>query len=544
MVIAKQISTIEKVFNKSIEEYSEINEIRVLRGERASYQIAAAGDFSISRLSYSGSAAKYARVYTVDPAVLDYPVIFDNPYDDDYLTIEPALMPDVLIPIEERNNVFCPAKFPRALWVDVDIPKDAEPGSYTFRVSADDISEGNGTLFSLEMKIEVLDIEPLPTDLIYTRWFHGDCIAEYHGIEVYSERHWELIEKHIKAAVYDGMNMILTPIHTPPLDTAPGVYRTPVHLVDIERRDGKYFFGFEKFDRFIGIAKAAGIKYFEMAHLFSQGGAHTAANILITENGEKKYAFDHNTPSSDKGYIDFLAEYLPAVVRRAEMLGIADNCFYHVSDEPRAKDLEIYRAAREAVVKHIKGAKTFDALTSYSYYEAGLVEYPVASVDHAAPFIEHEVSKLFVYYSCAQQNGHINSFLAMPPQRVRMLGLLLYRHNVKGFLQWGLNFYNSCQSFERINPYTTTSADMRYQSGDPFILYPANDGVYTSIRGRLTHQAISDLNLLRTLEKKIGREKVVELIDSSVGYVISFDNYPREKEFLPALRERIIDLLK
>lgn len=67
---------------------------------------------------------------------------------------------------------------------------------------------------------------------------------------------------------------------------------------------------------------------------------------------------------------------------------------------------------------------------------------------------------------------------------------------------------------------------------------------YTSIRGRLTHQAIADLNLLRTLEKKIGRERVVELIDSSVGYVISFDNYPREKEFLPALRERIIDLLK
>ena len=540
MVIAKQITSLEKVFKKGIEEYSEIKEIRALRGERVSYQIVAAGEFCIGKLSYTGSAEKYAKVYIIDPAVIDMPVVFDNPYDEDYLTLEPALMPDILVPAEERDNVFCPAKFPRALWIDIDIPRDCEPGEYSFTVSA----SGEGAhIFTCEMKISVLDCEPAESELIYTRWFHGDCIAEYHGIEVYSERHWELIEKHMRAAVHDGMNMILTPIHTPPLDTAPGSYRTPVHLVDIERCGGSYRFGFEKFDRFIKTAKSVGIKYFEMAHLFSQGGAHTAANILITENGEKKYAFDHNTPSSSEEYKDFLAQYLPAIVARTEKLGIADSCFYHVSDEPRAKDLEIYKNARAAVVKHLKGAKTFDALTSYSYYEAGLVEYPVASVDHAASFIEHEVDKLFVYYSCAQQNGHINSFLAMPSERVRMLGVLLYRYNVKGFLQWGLNFYNSCQSLERINPYTTTSADMRYQSGDPFILYPAKNGVYTSVRGRLTHEAIADLNLLRTLEKKIGRESVIELIDGSVGYTPTFDKFPREKEFLLNLRERVIDLI-
>lgn len=132
----------------------------------------------------------------------------------------------------------------------------------------------------------------------------------------------------------------------------------------------------------------------------------------------------------------------------------------------------------------------------------------------------------------------------MPSERVRMLGVLLYRYNVKGFLQWGLNFYNSCQSLARINPYTTTSADMRYQSGDPFILYPAKNGVYTSIRGRLTHQAISDLNLLRTLEKKIGRDAVVELIDGMAGFTPTFDKFPRGKEYILTLREKALDLIK
>ena len=545
MVKAKQITSLEKVFKKKFEEYTEIRKIKMLRGERASYQIVAAGDFSVGELKYSGNASKYASVYIEDLAVLDMPVDFYNPHDDNYLTLEPALMPDILVPAEERKNTFCPAEFPRALWIDIDIPKNAEAGDYTFTVSASDPYYNNGDeLFSCEMKIEVIDAEPLPTELIYTRWFHGDCIAQYHGTEVYSERHWELIDKHIRAAVHDGMNMILTPIHTPPLDTAPGSYRTPVHLVDIERKNGKYFFSFEKFDRFVKIAEAAGIKYFEMAHLFSQGGAHTAANILITENGEKKYAFDHNTPSDSKEYTDFLAEYLPTVVARTEALGISERCFYHVSDEPRARDLETYKAARKAVVAHIKGAKTIDALTDYSYYAAGLVEYPVASVDHVGSFLPHKIPTQFIYYSCAQQNGQINSFLAMPHARVRMLGALLYKYNMRGFLQWGLNFYNSCMSLEEINPYTTTSADKRFQSGDPFILYPSKNGAYTSIRGRLTHAAISDLDLLRTAEKKIGRESVIELIDDLAGSPLTFEHYPKDNEFFFNLRERLIEILE
>ena len=544
MVRAKQITSLEKVFKKNFEEYTEISEIRMLRGERVSYQIVAEGDFSVGKLKYYGSAEKYASVYIVDPAVLDMPVDFGNPYDDNYLTLEPALMPDILVPAEDRDNTFCPAEFPRALWIDIEIPRDAKAGDYTFAVSASDPYYNNGDeIFFCEMKISVIDAEPLPTELIYTRWFHGDCIAEYHGIEVYSERHWELIDKHIRAAVHDGMNMILTPIHTPPLDTAPGSYRTPVHLVDIERRGGKYFFNFDKFDRFVKMAESAGIKYFEIAHLFSQGGAHTAANILITENGEKKYAFDHNTPSDSKEYIDFLSEYLPAVVERTEVLGISERCFYHVSDEPRPRDIEVYKAAREAVVKHLKGAKTFDALTDYSYYEAGLVEYPVASVDHIGAFLPHKIPTQFIYYSCAQQNGQINSFLSMPPARVRMLGVLLYKYKIKGFLQWGLNFYNSCMSLERINPYTTTSADMRYQSGDPFILYPSKNGAYTSIRGRLTHDAISGLNLLRTAEKKIGYEAVTQIIDEVALSPLTFENYPKDKEFFFALRERLLNIV-
>ena len=40
----------------------------------------------------------------------------------------------------------------------------------------------------------------------FTQWFHVDCIADVHGEEIYSERHWMLIEKYIAAAA-DGAMM-------------------------------------------------------------------------------------------------------------------------------------------------------------------------------------------------------------------------------------------------------------------------------------------------------------------------------------------------
>lgn len=47
-----------------------------------------------------------------------------------------------------------------------------------------------------------------------------------------------LIGNYMDAAVKCGVNMILTPVLTPPLDTAVGTERPTVQLVDIEVRDG------------------------------------------------------------------------------------------------------------------------------------------------------------------------------------------------------------------------------------------------------------------------------------------------------------------
>ena len=482
------------------------------------------------------------KLYSVKEVFMDMPVTADFP-EENYITKEPGFMPDILKPVEENDYIFMAWNDTTSLWIEVNIPKDIEPGNYSVEVLCKDIEKGE-LIFKKSFDIEVLDKEILPQSLIYTRWFYADCIADYHNVEVYSEAHWKLIEEYIKAACDVGINMILVPVHTPPLDTAIGTKRRCVQLVDIEKKGDKFIFDFSKFKRFVDICKKCGVKYYEIAHMFSQWGAKCAPNIEVTENGKKDYMFGWHTPADSIEYTEFLKQYIAAISEALSDEGVGENTYFHVSDEPTEENIDAYKRAYDIIKPLIGKSKTFDALSKYDFYEKGLVECPVTSVDHIKSFLGHDIKNLWVYYCCLPQKTFPNSFLAMPLDRVRILGVLLYKCDIKGFLHWGLNFYNSQVSRYKINPYNTTSGDGRFPSGDPFILYPSKDGAYGSVRGKVTKDAIIDMDICRTLEQFIGREAVIKMIDEMAGMNVDFENYPNNKEYLPNLREKMIEIIK
>mgnify|MGYP003310184286 CR=1 FL=1 len=120
----------------------------------------------------------------------------------------------------------------------------------------------------------------------------------------------------------------------------------------------------------------------------------------------------------------------------------------------------------------------------------------------------------------------------MPSYRVRVIGFLMYKYGIKGFLHWGLNFYNTIRSVYPIDPYLTTSSDGAFPSGDPFVVYPGKDCVYPSIRGEVMYEAVQDMDICFALEALVGKAAVVELIDRMAGKPLRFDEYPKNGEFL------------
>ena len=150
--------------------------------------------------------------------------------------------------------------------------------------------------------------------LLHTEWFHTDCLATLYNVEVFSGEHWRRIEQFVQTAAKHGMNMILTPIFTPPLDTEVGGERPTVQLVDVEKSGEAYSFQFEKLKRWVDLCKKQGIKYFEFSHLFTQWGAKHAPKIVGYENGEFKKFFGWETDATSLEYRGFLQQFLPSLI--------------------------------------------------------------------------------------------------------------------------------------------------------------------------------------------------------------------------------------
>ena len=215
---------------------------------------------------------------------------------------------------------------------------------------------------------------------------------------------------------------------------------------------------------------------------------------------------------------------------------MANRCFFHISDEPSADHLDLYRSARESVEPYVKGFAIVDALSDYSFYQTGAVTTPVVATNHIQPFIDAGVPGLWCYYCVSQNRLVSNMFMAMPSARNRILGVQLYLYRIAGFLHWGYNFYHSQYSRSVINPYLVTDGDGFSPAGDPFIVYPGPGGVpEESIRLMVTAEALQDLRALTWLEQLRGREFVEQLI----GADITFDRYPKGADYVLSLRRRV-----
>lgn len=515
-----------------------ISHLRALRGETVSAQllIAAHRDDAHKWMTASLTADGLdgARLRMVRTVPVRYPCAGAGNADAWYLRKTPGMYPDLLADLQ---SFWLNGGETRALWLDIRVPDDQPAGDYTVTVQ---LTDGETTA-EAALTVTVLAAQLPAQTLQCTIWFHADCLADYYGVPVFSEEYWAITARFMRALADSGSNMILTPIFTPPLDTEIGGERTTVQLIDVTRRaDGSYAFGFDRLRRWIDTATANGLRYFEISHLFTQWGAAAAPKVMAhTPDGDRRI-FGWDTPS-DGEYLAFLECLLPQLAAQLRAFGVADRCRFHLSDEPSAAHLPHYLALKARIAPLLAGFTMTDALSHYDFYAQGAVQVPVVALNHAQPFLDHDVRPLWVYYCCSQGNcGESNRFIAMPSARNRVLGFQLYLHGAAGFLQWGFNFYNDSHSRHPIDPFADTDADGAFPAGDTFLVYPGAGGVpLGSIRQMVFAEAMQDVRLCEWAAARLGADVVRQMIVA--GGVRSFFDYDRAPETLLALRDRLID---
>lgn len=544
-----QTSSLNKTLINSKAAPLPLKRLSCLKGEEVSYQIITKFSWNQSykgraKVTVTSSHNDTVTIREIGNVPVELPTwrsAFDKDSDDSYISFEPGIYPDPLYDIKDNTVELLPDFF-RGFWISVKTNVNTEAGVHTITVKFDD--EESETHEEAKFEIEVIDAALPEQELIFTQWFHADCLADFYGYEVFSDEHWNIIEKFIKVAADNGINMILTPIFTPPLDTEIGKERPTVQLVDISKNDNAYSFNFDKLKKWIEICSRYGIKYYEMAHLFSQWGAKCTPKIVVTENGEPTKKFGWHVAADDAEYINFLGQFLPALTQFFKAEGISENVYFHISDEPHMPDKEHYRAAKNIIKPLIGNCKTMDALSDYELYCDGLVDTPAVGLYKIKDFINAKAKGIWAYYCCSHNKNVSNRFIAQKSVCNRVIALQLYKYDIVGFLQWGYNFYYSQLSRELINPYAVTDSRNAFPSGDPFSVYPGKDGAIESMRLKVFKEALQDLRALKYLEKFMSKDDIVKMIEDEAGCEIEFDKFPKDEDFIIRLREKINSAIK
>lgn len=538
----RSLSSLSKVFADTELLDSKINSGTALWNEVYSFQVAYRSNSLLRYLNISveSELEPYITVRSVGLSPSDMPTFAQS--DDDYIRKTPGMYPDILYPLKEGVHAV-PNQW-RSIWVTVALPSKAEADSaekavsYDIKLSFADSSSNH--LGEEQFTLEVLPAELPAQQLLHTEWFHTDCIATQYGVDVFSEEHWALIEKYVSNAASHGVNLLLTPLFTPPLDTAVGSERPTVQLIGVEQiGEHTYRFSFDKLERWLAMCQRAGIENYEFSHLFTQWGATHAPKIVAEVNGEEKRIFGWETDAAGEAYGAFLDQFLPELVAFIHKHDLEKHVYFHVSDEPILAHQDSYRKASEILKLHLGSFTFLDALSDFEFYKNGLVDLPIPANDHIDPFIEQQVEPLWTYYCCAQSREVSNRFFSMPSYRNRVIGAQLYKFNAKGFLHWGFNFWYSQYSAKQIDPFQVTDADCGFPSGDAFVVYPGSDGPLDSLRWEVFYEGLQDMRALQLLEQLIGREKALEVLEQDLAEPITFKQYPRSIDWLLQVRHRI-----
>lgn len=512
-------SSLEKIFSAQGALPAGIDTVSVLRGETANVQLVMLSG-NDCEATVSAACGLPVKLYEVKEIYSSLPIRPDSAHRCTMLNGgQPGYYPDLLA--DTDGTIRLEAGKPVSVWAEV-IPGDCEAGEreLTFTVKTGKVKT------TASVGIRVIGAHIPEQKLVHTNWFHTDCLSTYYGAEVFSEEYWRIVTAFMTNAANHGVNCILTPLFTPPLDTEEGSERPTVQLVEVYKKGYTYTFDFTKLDRWVDTAFACGIRYFELSHLYTQWGAKHAPKIMAHTSAGFRRIFGWETDSVSQGYTSFLRQFGAALREYTDRKGITDKCFVHCSDEPGLSALARYRRTSNVIREYFGAYEHIDAMSDYAFYELGLMQTPVPEEGSIEKFVG-KVPSLWTYYCCGQYSNELpNRFFVLPSVKNRMLGTLLYKYNCAGFLQWGFNFYYTQLSRRPVDPFTETDAGGAFPSGDSFIVYPGKNGEpLSSLRQKVFADGIRDISALRLLESLTSREHVLAFIREQLGDV-SFTDYP------------------
>ena len=432
-------------------------------------------------------------------------------YIEEFITDDDGLSKaDILLNQDVRDSA---QNVPSAVFAEIKIPKDAEPGLYDIKLKlfSSLYAEDEKLVTEESIKLEVHSfVLPDYKDWKFhlDLWQHNSNIARHYDVKLWSDEHFAVIENVVKSLAELGQKSITVCASEIPWSGQNCLSRPrfggnmfEYSIIGITRRkDGTLSFDYSKMQRYIDLCTRYGIsgdiEVFGLVNLWVKdvlGVPNTdyveplRLRYLDESDGRYKYI---SSAEEVKEYIHSLESYF---VKTAQLSRVRI-----AADEPA--DIEKYRKSIEAI-KSI--APLFRYKTAINHTD--FIDEFGDAIDDFVPYIycvceKYDVlkeyqkklsGKKFLWYVCCGE-GRPNTQLRQHLTESRMIGPMNYVLGFDGFLRWAYTIWPEDPRHE-----------LRYslfECGDTALVYPAYNGdVLLSLRYKNLERGIADYELLRIL---------------------------------------------
>ena len=407
------------------------------------------------------------------------------------------------------------------IWLSIKVPKNIEAGDYKgqITVTADNILAPivfNYTVKVLDMALP--DPEKFEKTFDIELWQNPFAVAEYYGVEPFSERHFEILRPHMEKYKAIGGHAVTTTIVDEPWN-AQTYSKKDIHFPSmvkwIRHVDGSFSFDYTDYDKWVQFNKDLGIGDKIIAYSIAPWGN----GVRYFDEADQTYHID-KLAAGTKAHADTWRAFLTDFMKHSEEKGWKDNTYIGIDEQGfDARTFDLLESIKGQDGKHFKTAGAMDSFITKRDLAMRVTDLNVGSTaikDHPVEFEAIRKARLekglrTTMYTCT---GHIpGNFSHSDPGESYWTILYAASIGAEGYLRWA---YDSWVE----NP-LVDATHSSFEAGDCFLIFPderdaANPVSKSSTRLEKMAEGVRDVNKLFAIKQETPAlaEKVDALLAS------------------------------
>lgn len=394
------------------------------------------------------------------------------------------------------------------VWISVDVPKNTKAGTYegTITVTADEADSTLTFAYTVEVADAMLaDAEEFKDGFDAELWQNPYIIAEYYGVEPFSEEHFAILTPHMEKYKSIGGHAVTATI----VDEAwsgqtysANEIKYPSMVTWTKKSDGTWKFDYTDFDKWIRFNKELGIG----DKIVCYSIAPWTNQVRYYDEGSGEWTWS-NYSVGDVQYTSMWTAFLQDLMNHMQDNGWKDDTFIGIDERGfNAKAFDLIDSITGTDAKPFKTAGAMDGFVNKPDLAMRVDDLNVGSIAIKAHPTEFEQIRQkredaglrTTVYTCT---GHIpSSFSLSAPGESYWTMMYSYSAGGEGFLRWA---YDSWVE----DPLRDTTHNA-FEAGDCFLIFPdekdsENPTSKSSLRLEKMAEGIRDVNKLIQMKREV-----------------------------------------